>query len=47
MDEKILIIEDEDTLRESLTRVFTREGFQVVAVNSAEPAVALLQEGIF
>lgn len=47
MDEKILIIEDEDTLRESLTRVFTREGFQVVAVNSAEPAIALLQEGVF
>ncbi|MFH0730370.1 MAG: sigma-54 dependent transcriptional regulator [Pseudomonadota bacterium] len=47
MDEKILIIEDEDTLRESLTRVFTREGYQVVAVDSAEPAVALLQEGFF
>jgi DNA-binding NtrC family response regulator len=47
MDERILIIEDEDTLRESLTRVFTREGFQVVAVSSAEPAVALLQEGYF
>jgi DNA-binding NtrC family response regulator len=47
MDEKILIIEDEDTLRESLSRVFTREGYQVVAVNSAEPAVALLQDGFF
>jgi DNA-binding NtrC family response regulator len=47
MDEKILIIEDEDTLRESLTRVFTREGYQVVAVDSAEPAVTLLQEGFF
>jgi two-component system, NtrC family, response regulator AtoC len=47
MDEKILIIEDEDTLRESLTRVFAREGFQVVGVDSAEPAVALLKEGAF
>jgi DNA-binding NtrC family response regulator len=47
MDEKILIIEDEDTLRESLSRVFTREGYQVVAVNSAEPAVPLLQESFF
>jgi two-component system, NtrC family, response regulator AtoC len=47
MDERILIIEDEDTLRESLTRVFTREGFQVVGVDSAEPAVALLEAGAF
>ncbi len=47
MNEKILIIEDEDTLRDSLTRVFTREGFQVVGTNSAEPAMALLQDGSF
>ena len=47
MDERILIIEDEDTLRESLTRVFTREGYQVVAVNSAEPALELFEEGSF
>jgi DNA-binding NtrC family response regulator len=47
MDERILIIEDEDTLRESLSRVFTREGYQVVAVNSAEPALELFEEGSF
>lgn len=47
MDETILIIEDEDTLRESLTRVFNKEGFQVVGVSSAEPAMALLQERSF
>jgi DNA-binding NtrC family response regulator len=47
MDERLLIVEDEDTLRESLTRVFTREGYQVVAVNSAEPALELFEEGSF
>ncbi|MBU1566087.1 MAG: sigma-54 dependent transcriptional regulator [Proteobacteria bacterium] len=47
MNEKILIIEDEDTLRDSLTRVFTREGYQVVGTNSAEPAMPLLQDGSF
>jgi len=47
MDERILIIEDEDTLRESLSRVFTREGYQVVSVNSAEPALELFEEGSF
>lgn len=47
MNEKILIVEDEETLRESLTRVFTREGFQVVGTDSAEPAMTLLQDGSF
>lgn len=47
MDERLLIVEDEDTLRESLTRVFTREGYQVVAVSSAEPALELFEEGSF
>lgn len=44
MDERILIIEDEDTLRDSLKRVFQREGFQVEAVISAEPALELFEE---
>lgn len=47
MSEKILIVEDEDTLRESLCRVFEREGYEVVAVNSAEPALELFDEGSF
>jgi DNA-binding NtrC family response regulator len=47
MSERLLIVEDEDTLRESLGRVFTREGYQVVTVNSAEPALELFEEGSF
>jgi DNA-binding NtrC family response regulator len=44
MKDKILIIEDESTLRESLKRVFQREGYQVEAVDSAEPALELFEE---
>ncbi len=44
MKEKILIIEDEATLRESLKRIFQREGYQIEAVESAEPALELYEE---
>ena len=44
MDERLLIVEDEETLRESLKRVFQREGYQVVAVGSAETARELFEE---
>jgi DNA-binding NtrC family response regulator len=47
MDERILIVEDEDTLRESLKRVFQREGYQVEAVLAAEPALELFEENFF
>jgi two-component system, NtrC family, response regulator AtoC len=47
MNEKILIVEDEETLRESLARVFMREGYQVVGTHEAESAMALLQDGTF
>jgi DNA-binding NtrC family response regulator len=47
MDERLLIVEDEDTLRESLKRVFQREGYQVEAVMSAEPALELFEETTF
>jgi DNA-binding NtrC family response regulator len=47
MDERILIVEDEDTLRESLKRVFQREGYQVEAVLAAEPALELFEENTF
>jgi DNA-binding NtrC family response regulator len=47
MSERILIVEDEGTLRESLCRVLEREGYGVVAVDSAEPALELLQEETF
>lgn len=47
MNEKILIVEDEETLRESLARVFMREGYQVIGTHEAESAMALLQDGTF
>ena len=47
MDERLLIVEDEETLRESLKRVFQREGYQVVAVGSAETARELFEEESF
>lgn len=47
MNEKILIVEDEKTLRESLVRVFIREGYQVVGTHEAESAMALLRDGNF
>ncbi len=43
MPEKLLIVEDEDTLCESLQRVFLREGYEVDRAESAESAVKLLE----
>lgn len=42
MAERILIVEDEETLRESLMRVFIREGFVAEAVESGEAAVEVI-----
>jgi len=42
MAERLLIVEDEDTLCESLQRVFQREGYEVDRADSAESAFALL-----
>ncbi|HMK65270.1 MAG TPA: sigma-54 dependent transcriptional regulator [Thermodesulfobacteriota bacterium] len=47
MEERLLIVEDEDTLRESLKRVFQREGYQVEAVMSAEVALEHFEEASF
>lgn len=47
MDERLLIVEDEETLRESLKRVFQREGYQVEAVGNAETALELFEEEPF
>ena len=47
MDEHLLIVEDEETLRESLKRVFQREGYQVEAVGNAETALELFEEGTY
>ena len=39
---RILIIEDEETLRESLKRVLLKEGYEVHAVESTEAALPLI-----
>jgi len=45
MADRLLIVEDEDTLRESLKRVFSRDRYEVDAVGSAEAALNALGEG--
>lgn len=47
MAERLLIIEDEDTLCESLKRVFLREGYEVEIAFSAESALDILQARTF
>ncbi len=47
MAERILIVEDEDTLRESLCRVFEREGYEVAEVSNAEAALEHFDEAAF
>lgn len=44
MAETLLIVEDEDTLCESLQRVLIREGYAVDIAGSAEAAFALLEQ---
>ncbi len=43
MNERLLIIEDEDTLCTSLQRVLSREGYEVEIADSAESAFKLLE----
>jgi DNA-binding NtrC family response regulator len=43
MAARLLIVEDEDTLRESLKRVFRHDGYEVDSVNSSETALQVLQ----
>lgn len=47
MKEKLLIVEDEETLRESLQRVLTQEGYEIDGVNSAEAALRILAENSY
>jgi DNA-binding NtrC family response regulator len=47
MAERLLIVEDEETLRESLRRVFLREGYDVEVAGSAEAACKLFDEKSF
>jgi len=42
--ENLLLVEDEDTLRESLARVFVREGYDVDAVADAEASLKAINE---
>lgn len=43
MSKNILIVEDEETLRESIKRIFAKEGFAVDGAESAEKGLALLE----
>jgi len=47
MNERLLIVEDEVTLCESLRRVLMRDGYQVDAVDSAEAALKLVGEASY
>jgi DNA-binding NtrC family response regulator len=47
MPNSILIIEDEDTLRESLARIFIKEGFFVDTSDSAERGLSLVEENLY
>ena len=47
MSKSILIVEDEETLRESIKRIFTKEGYAVDAAESAEKGFALLETSVY
>jgi DNA-binding NtrC family response regulator len=47
MSKSILIVEDEETLRESIKRIFIKEGYVVEAVESAERGLALLETNLY
>jgi DNA-binding NtrC family response regulator len=47
MSKSILIVDDEETLRESIKRIFTKEGLAVDAVESAEKGLALLETNAY
>ncbi len=47
MSERLLIIEDEETLRESLKRVFLREEYEVDTADSSETALKMLDGRIY
>ncbi len=47
MSKSILIVEDEETLRESIKRIFMKEGFMVDAADSAEKGLALLETSVY
>lgn len=47
MSKGMLIVEDEETLRESIKRIFMKEGFSVDAVDSAEKGFTLLETNVY
>jgi len=47
MSKSILIVEDEETLRESIKRIFIKEGFAVDAAESAEKGMLLLETNAY
>ncbi|HSW62652.1 MAG TPA: sigma-54 dependent transcriptional regulator [Dissulfurispiraceae bacterium] len=47
MAEHLLIVEDEDELRDRLQRIFTDEGYSVDAVGDGESAIRLYDEGLY
>jgi len=47
MADRILIVEDEGTLRESLKRVLSQERYSVDTVNSAESALGSIEDGTY
>ena len=47
MSKSILIVEDEETLRESIKRIFTKEGYAVDGAESAEKGLALLETNVY
>lgn len=44
---RILIVEDNDTLRESLRRLFEREGHEMVTTNGAEEGLGIVLGHLF
>jgi len=47
MSKSILIVEDEETLRESIKRIFVKEGYTVDGAESAEKGLALLETNAY
>ncbi|HHN64881.1 MAG TPA: sigma-54-dependent Fis family transcriptional regulator [Nitrospirae bacterium] len=47
MSKSILIVEDEETLRESIRRIFTKEGYIVDTTGTAEEALTLVGENFY
>ena len=45
--QKVLLVEDEDSIRDLYNRQFTKAGFIVTAVNSGEAAIQALKSAVF